>query len=152
MQKQTMITQCKHNSSRSFQASAESCRRAHREPGKPVGEDQATGTSVARGVRGAPPGEETRGHTQESLDSQELDAEQMGAPGEGKVESAVNRKPGASGNEQGFETDLDKKKAEQAPARQQAKEEKQHEVDVGGVLGQRGGPANPVDKDGYPNK
>lgn len=103
-------------------------------------------------MRGAPPGEESKGYTQESFDSQELDAEQMGAPGEGKVESAVSRKPGASGHEQGFETDLDKKKAEQAPARQQAKEEKQHELDVGGVLGQRGGPANPVDKDGYPNK
>lgn len=102
-------------------------------------------------MRGAPPGEETRGHTQESLDRQELDAAQMGAPGEGKVASAVDRKPGASGNEQGFETDLDKKKAEQAPARQHEKEKKEHEVDVGGVLGQRGGPANPVDKNGYPN-
>lgn len=126
--------------------------RAHRSAGKPVGEDDATKTSMARGVRGAPPGEETSGHTQESMDRQELDAAQMGAPGEGKVASAVDRKPGASGHEQGFETDLDRKKAEQAPARQKEQEQKEHEIDVGGVLGQRGGPANPVDKDGYPNK
>lgn len=126
--------------------------RAYRSAGKPVGDDQAVETSRARGVHGAPPGEETRGYTQESLDSQELDAAQMGAPGEGKVASAVDRKPGASGSEQGFETDLDKKKAEQAPARERIQAQEQHEVDVAGVLGQRGGPANPVDKNGYPNK
>lgn len=44
-----------------------------------------------------------------------------------------------------------RKKAEQAPMREAVKEKKQHDVDVGGVLGQRGGPANPVDKDNYPN-
>lgn len=102
-------------------------------------------------MHGAPPGEEVHGHTQESLDSQELTAAQMGAPGEDKVASAVDRKPGASGAEQNFASDLDKKKAEQAPARQAEKEKKEHEVDVGGILGQRGGPANPVDKNGYPN-
>lgn len=44
-----------------------------------------------------------------------------------------------------------RKKAEQAPYREQVKEQRKEEVDVGGVLGQRGGPANPVDKGGYPN-
>lgn len=92
-----------------------------------------------------------KGHTQTSLDSQELDAQQMGAPGEGKVDAAVKNKPGASGNEPGLETELDRKKAEQASARQSIQEEKQKGVDVGGVLGQRGGPANPVDKNNYPN-
>lgn len=75
----------------------------------------------------------------------------MGAPGEDKVIDAVNRKPGATGGEQGLETDLDKKKQEQSAAREKVQKEEQHEVDVAGVLGQRGGPANPVDKGGYPN-
>lgn len=44
-----------------------------------------------------------------------------------------------------------RKKAEQAPARKAIQDERQKGVDVGGVLGQRGGPANPVDKDNYPN-
>lgn len=44
-----------------------------------------------------------------------------------------------------------RKKAEQAPLREAAKEERAHNVDVGGVLGQTGGPANPVGKDNYPN-
>lgn len=106
---------------------------------------------MARGVRGAPPGEETRGLTQDGLDKQELDAAQMGAPGEGKVASAVDRQPGASGNEPGLETDLDRKKAEQAPMRQAVQQEEQREFDVGGILGQRGGAANPLDKGNYPN-
>lgn len=106
---------------------------------------------MARGGRGAPPGEESRGFTQAGLDEQELDADQMGAPGEGKVASAVDRQSGASGKEPGLETDLDRKKAEQAPARKSVQEEKQHNFDVGGILGQRGGAANPVDKDNYPN-
>jgi hypothetical protein len=46
---------------------------------------------------------------------------------------------------------LERKKAEQAPAREKIEAEKQREVDVGGVLGQRGGPADPVGKDNYPN-
>lgn len=83
---------------------------------------------------------------------QELEAEQMAAPGEAKVANVVERKPGATGGEQGLESDLDRKKREQAPMREAVEAEKEKEVDVGGVLGQRGGPANPVDKDGYPNK
>ncbi|PPJ49604.1 hypothetical protein CBER1_01941 [Cercospora berteroae] len=125
---------------------------AHRSTNRVAQDSEATPTSVARGVRGAPPGEETRGFkTQSDLDSQELDAAQMGAPGEGKVVNAVQNKPGASGKEPGLETDIEKKKAEQAPAREAIKAEKQHNVDVGGVLGQRGGPANPVGKNNYPN-
>ncbi|KAF2210861.1 hypothetical protein CERZMDRAFT_44455 [Cercospora zeae-maydis SCOH1-5] len=124
---------------------------AHRGTDRVANDSEAVPTSVARGVRGAPPGEERRGMTQVDMDQQELDAEQMGAPGEGKVDSAVQRKPGASGNEPGLESDIEKKKAEQAPAREAIKAEKQHNVDVGGILGQRGGPANPVDKNNYPN-
>lgn len=115
-------------------------------------QEDATPTSVARGVRGAGPGEESKGLSQEDVGRHnELDAEQMAAPGEGKIADAVEEKPGASGSQQGLESDLDRKKAEQAPAREAVKEQRQHDVDVGGVLGQRGGPANPVDKDNYPN-
>ena len=42
----------------------------------------------------------------------------MAAPGEGKIHDAVMEKPGASGMQKGMETDLEKKKAEQAPARE----------------------------------
>jgi len=42
-------------------------------------------------------------------------------------------------------SDLDRKKAEQAPAREKVQKEEAKQFDVGGVLGQRGGPANPVD-------
>jgi hypothetical protein len=93
---------------------------------------------MARGIRGAPPGEETRGYTQEQFDSQELEAAQMGAPGEDKVVSAVDRKPGASGNEPGLESDLQKKKEEQAPAREKAQHEEGKGLDVGGILESRG--------------
>jgi len=114
--------------------------------------EEATPTSVAYGIRGAPPGEEAKGFTQEDYGKHtELDAAQMAAPGEGKIYEAVEEKPGADGAQPGLETDLERKKAEQAPAREAIEAEKQKEVDVGGVLGQRGGPANPVDKDNYPN-
>jgi hypothetical protein len=44
-----------------------------------------------------------------------------------------------------------RKKAEQAPYREAVKEGREQNVDVGGILGQRGGPANPVDKNNYPD-
>lgn len=109
------------------------------------GIEDATPSSLGRGIHGAPPGEEAKGLTEEDVGrNQELDAEQMAAPGEGKVASAVDRKPGASGAEPGLETDLDRKKAEQAPLREGIKEEKEKKVDVGGVLGQRSAPADPT--------
>jgi len=101
---------------------------------------------LARGIHGAPAGEEAKGQTEESTGRHnELDAEQMAAPGEGKVAAAVDRKSGASGGEQGLESDLDRKKKEQAPLRETNKEKRESNVDVGGVLGQRGGPASTVD-------
>lgn len=77
----------------------------------------------------------------------------MAAPGEGKVAAAVARKSGAdTGEEKGFEAGLERKKAEQAGQREEVVQRKREEVDVAGVLGQRGGPANPVDNEqGYPN-
>jgi hypothetical protein len=77
--------------------------------------------------------------------SADVDAEQMEVPGEGKVAGAVKgSKSGGGGTEPGLETDLDRKKAEQAPMREEMQEKQKKEVDVQGVLGQRGGPANPV--------
>ncbi|KAI9657639.1 MAG: hypothetical protein M1821_002815 [Bathelium mastoideum] len=115
---------------------------------------QPVPTSMARGVRGAGSGEEARGLGEEDVGRhRELDAEQMGAPGEGKVYDAVAGKGlgGATGGQEGLESDLDRKKAEQAPLREAIEQQRQQNVDVGGVLGQRGGPANPVDQDNYPN-
>jgi hypothetical protein len=115
--------------------------------------DEATPTSMARGVRGAGTGEDASTLTdQEQGKSQDVNAEQIAAPGEGRVADAQQKKPGAGGGEPGLETDLDRKKAEQAPLREKVQGEEKKNVDVAGVLGQRGGPANPVDKDNYPNK
>ncbi|KAI9686672.1 MAG: hypothetical protein M1820_010588 [Bogoriella megaspora] len=114
----------------------------------------ATPTSMARGIRGAGAGEEAQGYSEEDVGRhRELDAEQMGAPGEGRTYEAVagSGTGGRTGGQQGLESDLDKKKAEQAPMREAIQQQRSANVDVGGVLGQTGGPANPVDKDGYPN-
>ncbi|GAM84190.1 hypothetical protein ANO11243_021830 [Dothideomycetidae sp. 11243] len=82
----------------------------------------------------------------------ENDGEQMAAPGEGKVADAVRRKPGAGGGgAEGFESDLGRKKEEQAASREDVGRRREEDVDVAGALGQSGGPANPVDQGGYPN-
>lgn len=77
--------------------------------------------------------------------SQDVNAEQMEVPGEGKVASAVKgEKSGSGGSQPGLESDLDRKKSEQAPMREAAQENQKKDIDVQGVLGQRGGSANPV--------
>ncbi|KAH9814273.1 hypothetical protein Tdes44962_MAKER05710 [Teratosphaeria destructans] len=81
----------------------------------------------------------------------EEDADQMAAPTEGKIADAEARHPGASGTQEGLESDLDRKKREQAPMREEMKQRKGEEFSVGGILGQRGGPANPVEQGNYPN-
>lgn len=108
---------------------------------------------MARGVRGAGQGEDPNSLTsQEQGLSADVEAQQMRAPGEGEIASAVKgSQSGAAGGEPGMETDLDRKKREQAGARQEQQAKESKEVDVGGILGQRGGPANPVDKGNYPN-
>jgi len=117
--------------------------------------DQAQPTALGRGVRGAGPGEEVLGKTHEDVGRhRELDGQQMAAPGEGDVYQAVegkHGKQGATGEQEDLASDLERKKAEQAPAREAIKRRREHDVDVGGILGQRGGPANPVGKGNYPN-
>ncbi|KAI6822920.1 hypothetical protein KC332_g8938 [Hortaea werneckii] len=116
---------------------------------------EATPSSLGRGIHGAGPGEEAQGRSHQDVGrSNELDAEQMAAPGEGKIADAVTGNNPAvlsGGGEPGMETDLDRKKREQAPLREAVQEQQREGFDVGGMLGQRGGPANPVDKDNYPN-
>ena len=74
-----------------------------------------------------------------------------------RTEWRCNDKFGAGGGgaEQDFASDLDRKKAEQQAARDQIKGQRQENVEVGGALGQQGGPANPVDNPrlggNYPN-
>ena len=73
--------------------------------------------------------------------SKDVEAEQMEVPGEGKTASAVKGgKPGGGGTEPGLETDLDRKKAQQAPMREAMQEQggQKKGVDVQGVLASRG--------------
>ncbi|KAK7540950.1 uncharacterized protein J3D65DRAFT_675134 [Phyllosticta citribraziliensis] len=104
-------------------------------------------TSLARGVHGTA-AEAGADKAASEVGAGQDDAEQMAAPGEGAVADAVvdgQGKSGAAGaGGLGTEEDLGRKKAEQAPLREAVKQERKHDVDVGGVLGQRGGPANPV--------
>lgn len=111
--------------------------------------NEATPSSLGYGVRGAPSGEEAKGKTHEEVGrNQELEAEQMAAPGERKVYEAVEGqtggKTGTGGEQPGLESDLDRKKAEQASARQEIKQARAGGVDVGGVLGQQSAPADPT--------
>ncbi|KAK7520246.1 uncharacterized protein IWZ02DRAFT_258588 [Phyllosticta citriasiana] len=118
---------------------------AHRTPSSaPSSSSSGVPTSLARGVHGTAAEADKTTAEGDSRDDQE----KMAAPGEGAVADAVvggQGKSGAAGaGGLGTEEDLGRKKAEQAPLREAVKEERKHDVDVGGVLGQRGGPANPV--------
>lgn len=71
--------------------------------------DEATPSSLGRGIHGAPPGEEAHGGTHESVGRHnELDGEQMRAPGEGDVADIVDKKPGATGEQVDLAADLDR--------------------------------------------
>ncbi|KAI2637246.1 hypothetical protein GGS26DRAFT_547963 [Hypomontagnella submonticulosa] len=107
----------------------------HHAQGKPVDErvpsSQSSGirdavpSSLGYGIHGAPSGEERFGRTQEQVGrNRELEGDQMRAPGEGDVASAVERKPGAGGSQPDLASDLDRKKQEQASKREAIKEER----------------------------
>lgn len=70
----------------------------------------------------------------------ELDGEQMRAPGEGDIMQKQFEKSGF-GEQEDLASDLDRKKEEQAGAREEIKSQRRENVDVGGALGQRTGPA-----------
>ena len=101
---------------------------------------------MARGVRGASKGEDpSKLSDQEQGLSADVEAAQLEVPGEGKVADAVKGgTSGSGGQEPGLESDLDRKKAEQAPQREAQQEQQKKDVDVQGVLGQRSAPADPT--------
>ena len=66
----------------------------------------------------------------------------MRAAGEGDIYKTQFNKHGF-GEQPDLASDLDKKKAEQSDMREEVKEQRKTKVDVGGVLGQQGGPAVP---------
>lgn len=82
-----------------------------RVPQQQTSEDHATEVSLGRGVRGAGAGEETKGCTEEVGRHNELDAEQMAAPGEGRIRDAVagdTSAQGRSGEQEDLAGDLDR--------------------------------------------
>ena len=70
----------------------------------------------------------------------DLDGEQMRAPGEGDIYKQQFNKSGF-GEQEDLAGDLDRKKAEQAGAREEKKSQRKDAVDVGGALGNRVGPS-----------
>ncbi|KAI9825295.1 MAG: hypothetical protein M1832_001329 [Thelocarpon impressellum] len=69
-----------------------------------------------------------------------LDGEQMRAPGEGDVMAAQWHKTGF-GEQESLTASLEEKISDQKGRREEVKGERARGVDVGGVLGQSGGPA-----------
>ena len=70
----------------------------------------------------------------------DVEGEQMRAPGEGDVYRAQLDKTGF-GEQEDLASDLDRKKAEQAPMREEVESQRDRGVDVGGAIGGRGGTA-----------
>ncbi|KUI54482.1 hypothetical protein VP1G_01865 [Cytospora mali] len=129
--------------------STESVRGADAVPATHTGD--GTFSSLGRGVRGGQPSDatETRntnpGRTSdEEPQNENVDAEQMASAGEGKVAAAVERKSGtqkAPGDGEvtfdDYASDLDRKKAEQAEAREEIQQARKSGVDVDGGAGAR---------------
>jgi hypothetical protein len=81
-------------------------------PTKHTYDNEAMPSSLAYGIRGAPPSEDQsrriKGQGRQGSHSRELDGEQMRPPGEGDVADSVNRKPGAGGSQPDLASDLDR--------------------------------------------
>ncbi|KAI1420268.1 hypothetical protein F5Y12DRAFT_773974 [Xylaria sp. FL1777] len=111
---------------------------AWRVPGnQSSGIQDAVPSSQGWGIHGAPAGEERFGRTEEDTGRhRELEGEQMRAAREGQVADVVGRKPGATGSQPDLASDLDRKKSEQAEAREAIKERRrQGEISDGGPRG-----------------
>ncbi|KAI1815830.1 hypothetical protein GGS20DRAFT_541568 [Poronia punctata] len=94
---------------------------ATRGPSSKTSMEDAIPQPQGRGTHGAPARQdEGMGKTGE------LDGDQMRAPGEGQVADVVERKPGASGSQPDLASDLDRKKREQAAAREAIQEKRKH--------------------------
>ncbi|KAK8112643.1 hypothetical protein PG984_013169 [Apiospora sp. TS-2023a] len=99
-------------------------------------------SSLGYGVRGTPAGEESRGRTEEDVGRHnELEGGDVmvAGAGEGRVASAVEDKPGATGAEPDLLANLDRKKAEQAEKRAAIKEGRQHGTYTEGIDPRAGG-------------
>ncbi|KAF2831070.1 hypothetical protein CC86DRAFT_442925 [Ophiobolus disseminans] len=134
----------------SFNASDNSASVDQRIPIKQASDSQGLENAKAPGggTHGAPAGEESKGLTEEDVGRHnELDGQQMAASGEGDVAAAVakgGKGQGGGGAQPDLASDLDRKKAEQADARNAIKQSKGDGFAAGGAAGQTGGPANPV--------
>ncbi|KAI4153929.1 MAG: hypothetical protein LQ340_002002 [Diploschistes diacapsis] len=105
----------------------------------PSNHDQAaTSTSLGYGAR------DSSGDKGSSISQgvSGTEGDQMRPPGEGDVYEQQFKKTGF-GEQKDLASDLDRKKAEQSGMREQVKQQRESNVDVGGALGQRGGPAVP---------
>lgn len=100
------------NASTAAHDSAQGNRGETRVPEKQsTGIEDATFSSLGHGVRGAGPGEEAKGLTEEDVGRhKELDAPKMAAPGEGDVADAVkgSERAGATGSQPDLLSDLDR--------------------------------------------
>ncbi|KAK6859236.1 hypothetical protein PG995_005089 [Apiospora arundinis] len=122
--------------------STSACPRAAGPGGAQQRQDAAQPSSLGYGSRaGAPPGEESRGLTEEDVGRhKELEGEAMVAgAGEGRVANAVEDKPGATGSEPDLLANLDRKKAEQAEKREAIKEGRRHGNHTEGIDPRYGG-------------
>ncbi|KAG7117400.1 hypothetical protein HYQ46_011113 [Verticillium longisporum] len=114
--------------------------------------DEAVPSSLGYGVQGSGPVDETERRNTEYAapgagtkgpENPNVEAEQLETFAEGKVADAVDRKSGtqlAEGEtvtDQSFTDDLERKKREQASAREAIKEQRGSGVDVDGGLGSR---------------
>ncbi|KAH6692506.1 hypothetical protein F5X68DRAFT_188170 [Plectosphaerella plurivora] len=114
------------------------------------GIQDATSTSLGYGVQSSGPVDDTeakntkwvsREDAHSGPENPNVDAEQLATLAEGKVADAVDRKsgtqraPGQTVVEDHYTGDLERKKQEQAEARQEIKQRRQAGVDVDGSLG-----------------
>ncbi|MCJ1352313.1 MAG: hypothetical protein MMC33_002297 [Icmadophila ericetorum] len=98
-------------------------------------DQEATPSSLGYGSR------DSSGDKEDSQPpASELEGEQIHPANEGEVYAMQSRKTGF-GEQEDLSSDLDRKKAEQAGAREELKRERAEDVDVGGALGGRTGPA-----------
>jgi len=95
---------------------------------------EPTSSSLGYGVRDA------SGDQGGTFGTPNTDADQMRAAGEGEIAKAQYNKMGF-GEQHDLASDLDRKMAEQAGAREKIKEQRKAGVDIGGALGGIGGPA-----------
>ncbi|KAI1172573.1 hypothetical protein F4777DRAFT_508047 [Nemania sp. FL0916] len=83
----------------------------------------AVPSSLAWGIHGGA----QSGQPQENAERRgELEGGKMTTPAEGRVADAVDAKPGATGSQPDLASELDRKKSEQAEARNAIKEERRH--------------------------